>query len=165
MRSWFDIIKPFLKEISLQKQSLLKADMKCPIEKAKDNPVDKEIALVDNWGWQGHPNPKFLSSYQEKDRCVQSEICQAVSMFSDLRNQSTWQYIEYVVPSLRSDENPVPNVTSCHNAKVCKHGTVSYFVGYGVKNECHIVDPAFLENCIAAIRKYSFCQNSSRRWR
>eukprot|EP00978_Attheya_sp_CCMP212_P025656 scaffold82909_cov35-Attheya_sp.AAC.1 len=63
--------------------------------------LDKEIALVDNWGWKGRPNPKPLSSYEAKERWGQSEVREAVSMFADLRFQSTWQSIEYVVPSLR----------------------------------------------------------------
>jgi hypothetical protein len=61
-----------------------------------------------------------------------------------------------VVPVLRSDDNPVPNVTSYHNAKSCKNGNVSYFVGYGVNNECHIVERTFLENCIGSNKKLFF---------
>ena len=40
---------------------------------AKDNTaVDKDIALVDNWGWKGHANTKTISSYQKKEKWVQS---------------------------------------------------------------------------------------------
>ena len=96
-----------------------------PLRVAKQNPeVDKDIALVENLGWQGHTNLKHTSSDQQKERCVQSEIRESVSMFSDLRFQSKWQYIEYMVPSLMSDENTVPNVTLYHNMKSCKRGTV-----------------------------------------
>eukprot|EP00978_Attheya_sp_CCMP212_P048559 scaffold542499_cov59-Attheya_sp.AAC.2 len=59
---------------------------------AKENPaVDKQeiLALVDNWGWKGRPNPKPISSSQQKERWVQSEVREAVSMLSDLRFQST----------------------------------------------------------------------------
>ena len=77
-------------------------------------------------------------------------------MFNDLCFQSTWQYIEYVVPSSRLDENPVPNITLYHNTKVCKRGTVSYFVGYDVNNKYHIVNPAFIENCISTNKKLLF---------
>ena len=55
-----------------------------------------------------------------------------------------------------SDENTVPNVTLYHNVKSCKRGTVSNFVGYGVNNECNIVDPAFIENCISVNKKLLF---------
>ena len=74
-------------------------------------------------------------------------------MFYDLHFQSTRKYFEYVVPFLKFYENPFPNVTSYHNPKACKCGTESYFVGYDVNNEFHIVDPAFLENCISANKK------------
>ena len=57
---------------------------------------------------------------------------------------------------MRSDENLVPNVTLYHNAKSCEHGIVSYFLGYGVNNKCNIVDPTFLENCIASNKKLFF---------
>ena len=71
-------------------------------------------------------------------------------MYSDLRFHSTWKYIEYLVPLLRSGENAVPNVTSYHNAKEFKHGNMSYFVGYGGNNECNIFEPADIENCVSA---------------
>ena len=61
-----------------------------------------------------------------------------------------------MITLLISDENKVPSVTSYHNAKARKHGTVSYFFGYGVNNDCHIVDPAFIENCIADDKKLFF---------
>ena len=32
----------------------------------KNSSVNKEIVLVDNWDWQGHPNPKPISSYKKK---------------------------------------------------------------------------------------------------
>eukprot|EP00978_Attheya_sp_CCMP212_P035353 scaffold153375_cov28-Attheya_sp.AAC.1 len=131
-----------------------------PRRLAKENlAVDKEIALVDNWGWKGRPNPKPVSATQQKEKWAQSDVREAVSMFANLRFQSTWQTIEYVVPSMRADENPVPTVTSYHNEKTCERGTVSYFVGHGVNSECHIVDPSFLENCIATNKKPYFSQN------
>ena len=49
-----------------------------------------------------------------------------------------------MVPSLRSDENPVPNVTSYHKVKAFNRGTVSYFVGHGGNKEFHIVDLEFI---------------------
>ena len=48
-------------------------------------------------------------------------------MFSDIKFQIIWQYIEYVVASLSPDENPVPNVALYNYAKECKHRTMAYF--------------------------------------
>ena len=79
-------------------------------------------------------------------------------MYLDLQFQSTWQYFKYVVPSLRSDKNPVPKLTFYNNVKAFKCSTLSYFVGYGDNNECHIFEPVFLQNCIPANNKRLFLQ-------
>eukprot|EP00978_Attheya_sp_CCMP212_P011524 scaffold28459_cov32-Attheya_sp.AAC.1 len=66
--------KAILKGDKSPKTVTSKGGRKMPYRQAKDNQaVGKEIALVDNWGWQGHPNPKRISSYQQKERWVQSE--------------------------------------------------------------------------------------------
>jgi hypothetical protein len=51
--------------------------------------VDKEIALVDKWGWKGRSNLKPMTPSKQKEKWVQSEVRAAVSMFADLRFQST----------------------------------------------------------------------------
>ena len=70
-------------------------------------------------------------------------------MYFDIQFQITWQHINYVVESLSPDENPVPNVSSYNDAKSCKHGTLSNFLGYGVNNDCQNFHPACIENCIS----------------
>jgi hypothetical protein len=118
--------------------------------------IDKEIALVNNWGWVGRPNPKTIAHATQREKWTQTTRREAVSMYTDLRFQSTWQKIEYVVPSLRNENNPVPSVKSYHKAKACQEGSVSYFVGHGINQECHIVDPVFLENCTTSNNKTYF---------
>jgi len=118
--------------------------------------IDKEIALVNNWGWVGRPNPKTVAHATQREKWTQTTRREAVSMYTDLRFQSTWQKIEYVVPSLRNENNPVPSVKSYHKAKACQEGSVSYFVGHGINQECHIVDPVFLENCTTSNNKTYF---------
>jgi hypothetical protein len=126
---------------------------------AKNNPViDKEIALVDNWGWKGRPKTKSASTAEQKEKWAQKEIREAVSLFEDLRFQMSWHTIEYVVPRKRSNNNPVPEVSTYDNARRCKQGDVPFWVGYGRKNECHIVDRVFLDNCTDSNDKLFFSE-------
>eukprot|EP00978_Attheya_sp_CCMP212_P025687 scaffold83123_cov48-Attheya_sp.AAC.1 len=82
-------VKLYYDKLVLHHKAILKGDLntetvtargghEMPRRVAKDNlAVDKEIALVDNWGWKGRPNPKPVSACQQKEKWAQSDVREA----------------------------------------------------------------------------------------